>query len=96
MRIWLSSCMRSVGCELLLETRNVLLQFEGDKLSHFSVGKAVGGKQAGLADKGKAGQVDQRVGVGQEQLVLENRAVLVAGDGNSWYSSVVMVWVAMV
>ena len=44
-----------------------------------SLGKAVGGKQAGLADKGKAGQVDQRVGVGQEQLVLENRAVLVAG-----------------
>ncbi len=60
MRIWLSSCMRSVGCELLLEARNVLLQFKGDKLAHFSVGKAVGGKQAPMGVTVRVHRIENR------------------------------------
>jgi hypothetical protein len=57
------------------------LQFEGHQLAVLLVREPVGREQAVLALEVEAGQVDQRIGLGHEHLVLENHAVHVARRG---------------
>ncbi|MBK6294416.1 MAG: hypothetical protein IPF55_08915 [Rhodoferax sp.] len=67
------------GFELGLELSGVGGQLEGAQLPHLAIGQAVCREQTVLALEVKTRQVNQRVGIGYEDLMLEDLAVHVLG-----------------